>query len=122
MIQLTFSFKDYYYKLDSATGYFTVRQIDRKTDAVKHSHSTDTVKRFFEDLGVEDYRGWLSNIYGSQTDYSGCWPYWCIDSDNETIAVKVAKALNEQYNKAIKRDSKVSVPYSTSGTNLLLLI
>lgn len=121
MIQLTFSFKDYYYKLDSATGYFTVRQLDRKTDAVKHSHSTDTVKRFFEDLGVEDYRGWLSDIYRSRTDYSGCWPYWFSTSeeDNENIAVMVAKALNGQYNKVMR---KCSIPYSISSTNLLLLV
>lgn len=121
MIQLKFSFKDYYYKLNPTTGYFIVCQIDRKTDAVKRSHSTNTVKCFFEDLGIEDYRGWLSNIYKLRTDYSGCWPYWLPTSteDNEDIVKRVTKALNEQYNKVM---GKCSIPYSISSTNLLLLV
>lgn len=85
--------KHYEFKLKKESIFVEV--VERKTlndGIIMPGHSRAKVSSLFEDLGIRDYKSFLSKLYG-YTARCGIWPEWN-SSDTEAF-IKVKKALLE---------------------------
>lgn len=109
-----FAFKDKIYEVFSNRHYYLYIKEYSIEGKLLNNHTNQAVKRFFEHFGIEDYKEWLSSIYGYEAK-DGIFPQWREEEDNHFMADKVLKALKDIYD----RKSRISV---LCNTNLLLLI
>lgn len=85
--------KHYEFKLRKDSIFVEVVECKALSDGIITSgHSRAKVSTLFEDLGIRDYKSFLSKVYGYGAG-SGIWPEW---NSNDTEAfIKVKKALLE---------------------------
>ena len=108
---MEFIFEDKIYEVfDDRDYYLYIKEYDTERNLLE-THTTYAIRRFFEHFGIEDYREWLSSIYGYKVQ-NGVFPEWRA-GDEHFMGYKVLEALKDIY----ARKSKVSC-----STNLLLLI
>lgn len=110
---MDFVFKDKVYKVfKDRDCYLFIEECDTEGNRLR-GHSTNVVERFFECFGIEDYKEWLSSIYGYKAS-EGAFPEWKVE-DRHFMADRVLGALKDIY------DGKSKV-FILCKTNLLLLV
>ena len=85
--------KHYEFKLKERSTFIEV--VERKilsNGKIMTGHSSTEVCSLFEDLGIMDYKSFLSEVYGYMAR-GGAWPEWSY-GDTE-VFIKVKKALLE---------------------------
>lgn len=110
---MDFIFKDKVYEVfKDRGGYLLIKEYDLEGNLLA-SHCSSVVERFFECFGIEDYKEWLSSIYGYKA-HGGAFPEWRVE-DEPFMADRVLGALKDIY------DGKSKV-FTLCKTNLLLLV
>lgn len=85
--------KHYEFKLRKESIFVQVIECKALSDGIITSgHSMAKVSTLFEDLGIRDYKSFLSKVYGYGAG-GGMWPEW--DSSDTEAFIKVKKALLE---------------------------